>query len=307
MLSLLNFLRTFYVPTQLYAQRNFRTSDSYLQSVSVYLEANGDIKIDDICLAAHARFFQFCKVTNLANETIRKHCRNLNVIFSSLGPDSRKNPDAFGFLQAAPWIRPPKAFHRLPKSIGDSPIDQLLAAVHLCPETHIFPKHLEEGFRPIYWKTLIEFVITTGLRRNAVFNLKYGDISADSKFISVQPEIDKCQRGRLKPLHSTVYNHLQIIRTESPYLFPWTHGDKKWYEIWHKLNFTAKTDLKLHDLKRYALQRAIRSGCDIATLQALGDHSTIQTTLRHYVTDNLVQYVNSMNLESAFAQKGGVS
>jgi len=54
--------------------------------------------------------------------------------------------------------------------------------------------------------------------------------------------------------------------------------------------------LTLHDLKRYALQRAVRNGVDATTLQALGDHSSLRTTTNHYVRGNLEQYVSEMIL-----------
>jgi len=54
--------------------------------------------------------------------------------------------------------------------------------------------------------------------------------------------------------------------------------------------------IMLHDLKRYSLQLAVRTGVDAATLTMLGDHAALKTTMDHYVRGNLEKYIATVRL-----------
>ncbi len=306
MLNLSTFVRTFYAPSFLIGVLSHRTVYEYLRSLQHYIDVVGDLKLTELVPANHVRFLNEMIRAGSSNATIQKHCRHLNAIFSKIGPAAPRNRDAFGFLQQSPWIRPPQKLRKLPKEVRDDPVHALFHAVSSCPEAHDLPRYLDADLRPIFWKCVIQFVSSTALRRKAVFNLTWADIEPGQKFLVVPPHIDKARSERRKPLHPEVLRLLQAIRSaDSAKLFPWAHGDKKFYSVWHSINRVAglNPELTLHDLKRYALQHALRSGVDPATLQMLGDHSNIRTTLNHYVRENFERYVQDLVLPGS--EKGG--
>jgi len=297
MTALSDFVRFCYAPTFLYGQRSLRTINEYATSVGYDLKLVGDPHLAEIDPPKNAKFIHGLQAMGLSIETIRKHCRNLNAIWAKAGPPGRGNRDALRVVGEAPWIRPPEAYRRLPREIPDSFADALYHATEECSACFKYPTLLEKPLRPVWWRALISLVSTTAIRRRVIFNLTWDDVEIGRKFFIVPPEFDKCKTERRKPIHPDVLRLLEAVKI-SDYVLPWTHGSKKFYESWHDLNETAgiMPHLKLHDLKRYSLQLACRSGVDVATLQALGDHSSLVTTTRHYVGGNLENYVATCRL-----------
>jgi len=121
-------------------------------------------------------------------------------------------------------------------------------------------------------------------------------------YFVVPSNLDKCRSERRKPVHPEVLRLLTAIRFGEKIL-PWKHDLHKFDQILHRLNEIAgiMPHLTLHDLKRYSLQLALRSGVDPATLQMLGDHSSVRTTLDFYVRERFEDYVASVRLPG----KGG--
>jgi integrase len=298
MITFSEFMRRWYAPAFFYGQLKIRTIESYLQSVELYLAHVGDLPLDQLTPHNNARFVQSLNKTGIANETIRKHCRNLNTIFNRMGPSGYRNRDALGLLHEPPWIRPPRPFLKLPRDILDGQVENLFRACSQTPGCFTFPKYLPEELRPKWWETLILFVITTALRHGALCQWTWDDVDFGRRRILISASIDKSRRERIKPLHPVVLQGFRAVQADDRRLLPWPHGNKKFYGIWHEINEVAGIipGLMLHDLKRYALQRAVRSGIDAATLQLLGDHSSLKTTVDHYVRGNLDRYIESVVL-----------
>ena len=298
MIKLSDFVRTCYAPTFLYGQVKLRTIDAYLESIELFLKYVGDLRLDQLTPRNTVKFVQILNKIGLANETVRKHCGHLNILFSKMGPVGHRNRDALGFLKITPWIKPPRAFLKLPREVLDAQVKNLYYACSQTSGCYEYPKYLDSALAPKWWETLIQLTITTALRRQALLGLTWNAVDYGSRSLRISTDIDKVGRERIKPLHPVVLQALRTIRSDSPFLLPWIHSKKKFYEIWHEINETAgiMPRLTLHDLKRYALQRAERSGVDATTLQALGDHSSLQTTTNHYVRGNLEQYVIGMVL-----------
>ncbi|MCL2304814.1 MAG: site-specific integrase [Planctomycetaceae bacterium] len=304
MTSLSDFVRAHYAPTYWYGRVSTSTIENYLISVERYIEIVGDVPLEELTPANNSRFVVGLRALGQSIETERKHCRHMNLIFSKLGPPGPRNRDALGWFPIAPWVRPPQSYKRLPREVADSVADALYSATAFCPSCQLWPGYLEPTLRHQWWKALIFLISSTAIRINVALRLRWGHLDPGLKYIVVPAEIDKTKRERRKPLNPHVLQALRAVQgcqslfQAEEKLVPWTHGRKRFYEIWHELNETANIEPHImpHDLKRYSLQLACRSGVDAATLQALGDHASLQTTMDHYVRGNLEQYALSIRL-----------
>jgi len=294
-------MRVCYAPTFFYGHVKLRTIEAYLESVELYINVIGDLPIDKLTPENNICFVQALNKRNFANETIRKHCGHLNTIFFRMGPPGPRNRDAFGFLKEPPWIRPPRPFLKLPRDVLDVQVENLYRACAQTSACYQYPVYLDPYLRPKWWETLILFIVSTALRHGAVFGLTWENLDFGCHRIIVPATLDKCRRERIKPLHPFVLQGFRAIQcgdTVAGSLMPWIHSQRVLYQIWHAINDSAgiMPRLTLHDLKRYALQRAIRSGVDAVTLQMLGDHSSLKTATDYYVRGNLEQYVEKLIL-----------
>ena len=292
----------YHAPTFWYGQVSLGTIENYMISVERYLDIVGDLRLNQLTAANNARFVCGLRKLGQSLETERKHCRHMNSIFLKIGPPGYRNRDALRFLKEAPWIRPPQAYRRLPREISDSLADSLYDATDFCPGCQEFPVYLEPTLRHQWWKSFILLVMSTAVRFGVAMNLTWNDLDIGFKYFVIPAHTDKKKRERRKSLNAFVLQSLQAIRLNDKLLY-WPHGEKKFYQIWHELNEAAciMPHVMPHDLKRYSLQLAVRSGVDATTLQALGDHSSLKTTTDHYVTGNLDRYVETIRLPG----KGG--
>ena len=297
MLKLSEFIRGIYAPTYWYGLLSPKTIENYLISVCRYIEIVGDLPLNEITPYHNARFVLGLKQFGQSLETERKHCRHLNTIFLKMGPPGPRHRDSMHVIPVAPWIRPPQPFRKLPREIGDSIADSLYNAVPLTPECFLYPTYLEAELRPNWWRAMITLITTSAIRLGVVFGLRWADLDIGQKYFIVPAGIDKKKAERRKPLHQEVLRLLESVR-ENEFLLSWSHGKKRFYEIWHRINEVGDImpHITPHDLKRYSLQLASRSGVDVATLKQLGDHANIETTFNHYVPGNLERYIETVRL-----------
>lgn len=299
MLSLADSVRIAIAPSFWYGFVKARTVQEYLRAITLYIELIGDLPINKINGFNNARFVQKVQQTHLKPWTIKKYIVCLNTIFSKLGPPGPKNRDAFGWLPEAPWIRLPTSYKKLPREIEDTEVDRLFKAAASCPECFDFPRYLDDRLRPRWWEALILLVSTTALRRGVLLGLTWEDLDIPGRKIAIPNHLDKCKSERIKPLHPKVLQHLRAIQSvDDRHLLPWKHGNHKFDDIITALNEHAgiTPKLTLHDMKRYALQSALREGADVSTIMLLGDHSSFKTTTQHYVRASLDNYVENMRL-----------
>jgi len=235
MISLSDFVRVCYAPTFLYGQVKLRTIDAYMQSVELFLEHVGDLPLSKLTPVNTCRFIQGLNKLGLANETIRKHCGHLNIIFSKIGPPGHRNKDALGFLKRSPWIKPPKAFLKLPKEVLDVQIENLYRACSQTPSCYAYPKYLDSALAPKWWETLILFATITALRRGALFGLTWSSVDFNGQRILVPSDLDKVGKERIKPIHPAVLQGFRAIQSDSTHLLPWEHSQKKFYEMGYRL------------------------------------------------------------------------
>lgn len=181
-----------------------------------------------------------------------------------------------------------------------------------------FISKLEE--EPLFWKCLLNVLITTGLRRGEAIGLQWGDIDSDKLTISVNRSVsidrtspDKLCIGtpkteesiRTVPVTSRVFDMLTDLKHEQeykyqvtflptafvfcrasdPYLPCYPTEPTRWTRKFIKRHHLP--NVSPHDLRHTAATLALESGADLKQVQMLLGHKDAATTMQFYagVTD----------------------
>jgi integrase len=193
---------------------------------------------------------------------------------------------------------PEKPAMAAPPKFSDIDFGKLYNAFSDCEH----PKFIASGERCRYWQAVIHFAVVTALRREAILGLQFTDIDVSELYLTVPAEIDKKDKTRFKPITSELASQLIDVRRfydmdmlrsrgVSDKLFPWIHGNKTWYKCWNAAEKIVGKRFRLHDLKRFSGELALRAGASPLELQQHMDHSDIKTTLMHYCRPSTTELV----------------
>ena len=247
MQTLTEFYRSVYVPTRL-KKRESTTLIQYKATINLVTEILGNLPLDQYDLLQSA-FTAEMKGRNAADATIDKHIRHINAVFKH--------------AKVAIWNRHDVP-EKQPKIVFDNEFQALYRAFG---NENQFPKYLAAKNRPHFWRTIMEFVAVTALRREAVLSLEWCNVNTKERFLTVEEWQDKKKRRRFKPLTDDLIAKLHKLQgfgtvtgPKRHCLFPWVHGDKKWYECWNSAKNAAGVTVGLHDLKRFSGELALRCG-----------------------------------------------
>jgi integrase len=216
----------------------------------------------------------------LSANTIAKHVRQATTIVKRCGEKiAGFTADSLG--DAAPEVKTYPEF-------TDSDFQDLYNAF----ADSEYPKFIENGQRQRYWQTIIHFITITALRRQALLGLHIHNVNFSEFFVTVTPDTDKKGKARYKAITPELANDILNLRRFYDYniipakqhnlVFPWTHGNKKWYECWQAAEAKIGKRFHLHDLKRFSGTLALRAGATVLELQEHMCHANISTTLLHY-------------------------
>lgn len=173
---------------------------------------------------------------------------------------------------------------------------------------------------PLYWRCMMNVLITTGLRRGEALGLQWGDIDSDALTISVKRNVsidrnspDKMHIGspkteesiRTVPLSLRLYTMLLALKQEQedkyqaallptafvfcrasdPYLPCYPTEPTRYVRKFIKRNHLP--NVSPHDLRHTAATLALESGADLKQVQELLGHKDAATTMQFYagVTD----------------------
>jgi len=286
-----DFYRNFFVPVCL-SRVKIGTRRLYDQIIELWISDVGNLEIHEIN-PAHCQQFVDSSLEKVSPASVAKYCRHINALFLRMGPPTWRNRRAFAFVQHPPYCQPPRLEKRLPKQVTDKQLTKLIDALS---DNDQYPKSVEQDLRPTWWRALCLFAATTALRKQVIFGLKWDAFDLQRNLFYVSPQLDKTNCERIKFLHPNLKQLLLEIRTREPKVFFWQHGNKKFYQLWCEACEKTGTKLKLHDLKRYASQLAIRSGADVATLREFCDHADISTTLKHYARGNVEALIANLKI-----------
>lgn len=166
---------------------------------------------------------------------------------------------------------------------------------------------------PLFWRTFMNVLVTTGLRRGEAVGLQWGDISADKLTLAVQRNVTpdknapeklhigetKTGEARTVPLSRRVYVLLMQFRAEQvekygellptayifcrdtdPYRPIYPTEPTRWQRRFVRRNHLR--EVSPHDLRHTAATLALEGGADLKQVQELLGHQDAQTTLQFY-------------------------
>ncbi len=148
--------------------------------------------------------------------------------------------------------------------------------------------------------SILKFIFYTGIRKTATLALKWEDVNLEQGYLTLQAENAKNAKTEILPLSDKALEILQgIERTNSPYIFPNEHGQKrkdlrKFAEKIKAKAGLAKDFRPIHGLRHNFASRLINNGADLYAVQKLLTHSSPEMTQRyaHLQMDTLKNLLN---------------
>jgi integrase len=141
-----------------------------------------------------------------------------------------------------------------------------------------------EALRPI-----VQTALYTGLRKEELFALQWGDIDFDNAILTVQH--GKGEKKRHIPLIPEVIETLEGLPRcladgePSPYVFNNPETGTRWVDIrkpWFAaLKVAAIRSFRFHDLRHSFASRMVQRGVPLKAVQELLGHADIKTTMRY--------------------------
>ena len=134
---------------------------------------------------------------------------------------------------------------------------------------------------------LLRFALVTGVRRGAIFDLKWSDINFERGIITLRGESAKKKKTEMIPMNAAARNILQNLSTstQSEYVFPGKDGQKRQFSrIPAKIRTKAglpKDFRPLHGLRHHFASHLVSSGVEIYSVQKLLTHESPQMTQRY--------------------------
>lgn len=204
-------------------------------------------------------FVRFLRNKRISNNTINKHLRNLKAVFAWA---KKRN-----YMQDIE-IKKVKADDKLIRILNHSEIRTLL---DVCGNDE-------------QWRMRILMALCTGLRRSDLDNLKIRNIDIERKTITTRNKKTGKVTGQL-PLPEELMPHIHKflgdhVRDKQTRFFRYHHS-KKWERLRHRAGLD---DITFHDLRKTYSSLLADAGTPIATVQEMLSHSSIQTTMKHYIT-----------------------
>lgn len=260
-------MRDYVVPNN--RQSTVREKRSTLRSQ--LLPAFGPMRLDEITTAKIDRFIAAAKSRGLSPKRVKNALTILRrcLVSASEWGLSRHVP-----LIHWPRVRPPEA-----KYLSRDEVDRLLTSM-----------------RPGFWRTLVLFILTTGVRFGEAAALRWEDLelSKDAPSVFIRRAVErghvdepKTPAGRrVIPLVPETAAALHALRHEREYVFSCEDGSLMRPDgastyltkackragvprvTWHPLRHTAATEL-------------VRQGAPLPVVQAVLGHTTIQMTSRY--------------------------
>ncbi|WP_346689619.1 tyrosine-type recombinase/integrase [uncultured Cloacibacillus sp.] len=165
---------------------------------------------------------------------------------------------------------------------------------------------LDKVYFADHLKPMVLTAINTGIRRNALFSLRWEDIDLGTRSILLKAKNAKSQKSLIIPINDVVFNTLshwkQQTQPSTPHglVFPNPETGKKFDTLkkaWAEL--LIKADIKnfrWHDMRHDFASRLVMNGIDLNTVRELLGHSNLTMTMRyaHLAPERKKAAVNSL-------------
>lgn len=155
-----------------------------------------------------------------------------------------------------------------------------------------------------FYKSLFQFFLYTGMRRDEVRFLEWSDIDFKRKIIRVQNKdkfSTKTEKGRNIPMHPIVEKILRKRKQDSGFVFSSPEGGVYSVNVWviyikrkaKKLNIENAT---IHNFRHTFASWLVMEGIDLPTIAQLLGHSDIKTTMiySHLAPDHVKKAVERL-------------
>jgi len=137
---------------------------------------------------------------------------------------------------------------------------------------------------PPVFRAIVLVAVNTGIRKNALLNLKWSDVNLKEDTITLQASNAKNKKTAILPINKTVHKILSELPRESDFIF-YSDRSPKYTEIKTRWNTLLKKadihDFRFHDLRHTFASRLVMKGADLNTVRELMTHSDIQMTMRY--------------------------
>lgn len=136
--------------------------------------------------------------------------------------------------------------------------------------------------------TIVMLAMHTGLRRNAIFSLKWEDVNLEERNIRLLAISAKSRKISYIPINDTalrVLSEWKELSPKSDFVFPspvtgekLNNVKKSWATILKEANIE---NFRFHDLRHDFASRLVMRGVDLNTVRELMTHSDIRMTLKY--------------------------
>jgi integrase len=148
--------------------------------------------------------------------------------------------------------------------------------------------------------------LNTGIRRNALFNLKWFDIDLQKQLITLRPEISKNGKKEMVDINDDAAAVLSSWQKQNPcadedeLVFPEVKGSR--YMFVHRewqaaLNEAGIDNFRWHDMRHDFASQLAMKGVDIYTVCKMLNHSDVKITMKyaHLAPDKTKSAVQALN------------
>ncbi len=138
-----------------------------------------------------------------------------------------------------------------------------------------------------YLKPLIIIGLNTGLRRNALFSLRWSEVDLNAGAVMLLAKSAKSSKTTTLPINATALQTLKEWKkqVDGPLVFPSPRTGKKFDNCdneWKKLMKDANIkNFRFHDMRHDFASQLVMRGVALNTVRELMTHSKMETTLKY--------------------------
>lgn len=138
-----------------------------------------------------------------------------------------------------------------------------------------------------YFMPLMICALNTGIRKGALFALKWADVDLEKSTITLQAASAKSKKSAVLPINTKVTETLKLWRTQSrgELVFPSPKTGKMLTNCDKAFSYCLKqagiSQFRFHDLRHNFASQLVMRGVDLNTVRELMTHGDIKMTLRY--------------------------